>query len=110
MGKGSYETVLGLCKVVIERDYAPCGLEEDVKKRLQELTLEWERRKKKADKEGRAIGGLDIFFKDVYRAVRQAESNAKRYGKSKCYYLERGLRIPLDKPGGLGYWSLRMRE
>lgn len=110
MGKGSYGTVLELCKVVIERDYAPYGLEEDVKKQLQELTLEWERRKKRADEEGKEIGGVGIIFKDIYRAVRQAESNAKIHGKSKCYYLERGLRIPLDKPGGLGYWSLRMRE
>lgn len=110
MGKRSYETVLELCKVVIEQDYAPCGLEDDVKKRLQELTLEWERRKKRADEEGKAIGGVSIFFKDIYRAVRQAESNAKIHGKSKCYYLERGLRISFDEPGGLGYWSLRFRE
>lgn len=53
--------------------------------------------------------GISVY-KDVYRAVRQAESNAKIHGKSKCYYLERGLRIPFDKPGGLGYWALRMRE
>ena len=110
MEKESYKTVLELCKVVIARDYAPCGLENDVKKRLRELILEWEKRKKKADKEGRKIGGVGIIFKDIYRAVRQAESNTKRYRKSKCYYLERGLRIPLDKPGGLGYWSLKMRE
>jgi len=110
MRKGSYEKVLELCGVVIDRDYAPCGLGDNVKSRLLELTSEWEKRKKKADKEGRAIGGLDIFFKEVYRAVRQAESNAKRYGKSKCYYLGRGLRIPFNKPGGLGYWALKMRE
>lgn len=109
MEKESYKTILELCKVVIARDYAPCGLEDDVKKRLRELNLEWEKRRKKANEEGKKIRGVGIIFKDIYRAVRQAESNAKRHGKSKCYYLERSLRIPLDKHGGLGYWSLKMR-
>ncbi|MDH5744631.1 MAG: hypothetical protein OEZ52_13890 [Candidatus Aminicenantes bacterium] len=81
MEKESYKTVLELCKVVIARNYTPCGLEDDVKKRLQELTLEWKKRRKKADEEGKKIGGADIIFKDIYRAVRQAESNAKKTWK-----------------------------
>ncbi len=33
--------ILELCKIMIERDYAPCGLEDDIKKRLLDLTLYW---------------------------------------------------------------------
>jgi hypothetical protein len=98
----NYKKVLDLCKIMIERDYAPCGLEAGIKKRLLELTQELERR-------GRT--GFAILFKDIFRAVNQAESNEKRFGiKTKCEYLKRGLEIPFDNPGGLGYWALRMTE
>ena len=105
----NYGKILELCKVMIERDYAPCGLEDDIKKRLLDLTLDWERRKEKASKEGKEIGGLKVFFIDVLRAVNQATQNAKRF-KPKCYYLRRGLEIPPSQPGGLGYWARIMQE
>ncbi len=106
----NYGKILELCKVMIERDYAPCGLEDDIKKRLLDLTLDWERRKEKASKEEKAIGGLNVIFIDVYRAVNQAKANEKRFGKPKCYYLRRGLQIPPSQHGGLGYWSCVMQE
>jgi len=30
----NYNNVLELCKVIIERDYVPCSLEKEIKKRL----------------------------------------------------------------------------
>ena len=106
----NYGEISGLCKVMIERDYAPCGLEDGIKKRLLDLTLDWERRKEKASKEGKAIGGLNVIFIDVYRAVNQAKANEERFGKPKCYYLRRGLQIQPSQHGGLGYWSCVMQE
>ncbi len=106
----NYGKILELCKVMIERDYTPCGLEDDIKKRLLELTLDWERRKEKAIRESKEIGGLNVIFMDVYRAVNQATVNEKRFGKPECYYLRRGLQIPPDQHGGLGYWSRIMQE
>lgn len=103
----NYGKILEECKIVIEQEYAPCGLEDEIKKRLLELAKEWEKRKKRADEEGRTIGGLRIIVRDVFRAVGQAESNMKRFEKPKCYYLRRGLQIPYDESGGLGYLSLR---
>lgn len=96
----NYRKVLNLCKVVIEQHYTPCGLEKEIKKRLLELTQELERRGK---------GGFNIIFKDVLRAVYLARSNAEKGKKTECEYLKRGLQIPFDKPGGLGYWTLSMR-
>lgn len=106
----NYGKILELCKVIIERAYAPCGLEQDIKKRLLDLTLEWERRKEKASKEGNTIGGLNVIFTDVKRAVNQAKQNEKRFGKPRCYYLRRGLQIQPSEHGGLGYWSIIMQE
>jgi len=103
----NYGKILESCKVIIELDYAPCGLEQDIKKRLLDLTLEWERRKEKASKEGKTIGGLNLIFTDVYRAVNQAKENEKRF-EPRCYYLRRGLQIPPSEPGGLGHWFFRM--
>ncbi len=105
-----YGKILALCKVIIERDYAPCGLEDDIKKRLLDLTLDWETRKEEAGKEGREIGGLRALFIDVYRAVNQAKANEKRFGQPKCYYLKRGLQIDPSRRGGLGRWFLTMIE
>lgn len=106
----NYVKVLELCKVIIEQDYVPCNLENEIKKRLLDLVLDWEKRKEKADREGKEIGGLNLLFFDVLRAVNQATGNEKRFGKSKCYYLKRGLQIPSNKRGGFGYWFLTMRE
>lgn len=106
--KENYMKVLELCKVLIEQDYAPCGLEDDLRKRLLELTLEWEKRKAKADGEGRGIGGVNVIFTDVFRAVWKAKSDEERFGKPKCYYLERGLKKQLGESGTLGTWSYSM--
>lgn len=106
----NYKKVLELCKVLIEKNYAPCGLEDEVKKRLLELTLEWEKRKEKADREGKTIGGLGVLRMDVSRAVGKAGSDAKKSGKSKCYYLRQGVQIPVGKPGALGNYFMSMTE
>jgi len=106
----NYKKLLESCKVIIERDYAPCGLEEDIKKRLLDLTLEWERRKENANKENKMIGGLRVVFLDLLRAVNQAKSNTKRFQKPKCYYLKRGLQIKCGEPGWLGNYSCSMWE
>ena len=106
----NYRKILELCRVIIEQDYAPCGLEDDIKKRLLDLTLDWERRKEKASREGKEIGGLNVIFMDVYRAVNQATQNQKRFGKPKCYYLRRGLQIQPSQHGGLGYYFIKMLE
>jgi len=108
MNDENYKKVLEECANIIKQDYAPCGLEADVKKRLLDLTQEWERRKENANKDGRRIGELETIFIDLFRAVNQAESNAKRFEKSKCEYLRNGLRTPFSKSGGLGFWTLRM--
>jgi hypothetical protein len=77
---------------------------------LLELVQEWERRKLKADNEGKGLGKLNVILMDVLRAVNQADSNAKRFGKPVCYYLERGLKTRAGEPGGLGTWSYSMWE
>lgn len=104
----NYKKILELCKVVIDRDYAPCGLKEEVERRLLELTLEWERRKEKADKEGKEIGGLSVILYDLLRATERAESDERRFGKHKCRYLRRGLQLQLGEQGALGNYSLSM--
>ena len=72
------------------------------------MGLEWERQKEKASKEGKRIGGLNIIFLDVLRAVEQAKSNEEKWGKPKCYYLRRGLQIQPSEHGGLGFYSFSM--
>jgi len=64
----NYNNVLELCKVIIERDYVPCSLEKEIKKRLLELTQELERHGAK---------GFDILSRDVHRAVNHAKSMKK---------------------------------
>lgn len=106
----NYVHILELCEVVIQQEYAPCGLENAIKKRLLDLTHEWEKRKRKADEQGKAIDGLHLIARDVFRAVGKAEANEKRFGKPRCLYLKRGLEIPPSQKGGLGYWFLAMRD
>lgn len=108
--ESSYAHILELCEVVIQQEYAPYGLENAIKKRLLDLTHEWEKRKRKADEQGKAIGGLDLIVRDVFRAVGHAEANEKRFVKPRYLYLKRGLEIPPSQKGGLGYWFLAMRE
>lgn len=79
----NYKKVLEECAYMIEHDYAPCGLEEDIKKRLLDLTLELEKLGK-IDKEGK---GVRIISKGVHWAVGSAKKKAEETGKPQCYYL-----------------------
>lgn len=102
------EELLEECRVIIDRDFARCGLKEDVEKRIFELYEEWKKAKTRAEKEGRTIGGLKIVFKDLLRAVDLAKELAKKHETSECYYLRKWLRIPPTTEGGLGYYSKSM--
>ncbi len=104
------EEMLDLCKHIIGYDYAPCGLSKAVSTRIDELIVEWRRRRENAANQGRESGGLRVIFYDLLRAVKQAQANEERNGRSKCYYLRRGLQIPPAEPGGLGHWSLSFRQ
>ena len=109
MGK-EYEELLKLCEVIIEEEYKPCGLENEVKQRIKDILQELERRKRVAQAEGGEIGGHRLIYYDLLRAVGQAKRNSEKYGKPICYYLRRGLeRLPTEK-GGLGYWFLSFRN
>jgi len=88
----NYANVLELCRRIIESNFRPCGLEEDIKNRIYELTLQWKRDKEKAEREGREIGGLSMIFKGLLKSWRQAEGLAKRWQKDVCYYLRMSLR------------------
>ena len=90
---------------MIERDFDPCGLKEDVKKRIFDLTVLWKRCKRRAEKDVGDFGGL---FYDLLRAVEHANSMMERTGKSKCYYLSRGLELAPPAQGALGNWFISM--
>lgn len=90
--KGNYERVIDWCKVILEEDIRSCGLEEEFKNRLYELTLDWERRKEKAETEGREIGGLKVMFMGLLKSTEQAIGLARRYNKDVCHYLRMSLR------------------
>lgn len=102
--------LLEICKVVIERDFAPCGLREQAIERIKELFAEWQRRCERAVREGRAIGGVKVVFFDLLRLVELARANSERYGRPFCKYLRRALEKPYHEKGGLGYYSTRMWE
>lgn len=88
----NYAKVLELCRKIIENDIKSCGLEEDFKNRIYELTLQWERLEEKAEREGREIGGLSVIFKRLLKSWRQAGGLAKTYKKDVCHYLRMSLR------------------
>ena len=69
--------LLEICKVVIERDFAPCGLREQVVERVKELFAEWQRRYERVVREGRTIGGVKVIFFDLLRLVELARANSK---------------------------------
>jgi len=83
----NYEKVLEWSSVIIREDYKPCGLENEIKEQLYDLTLEWERRKEKAEREKREIGGLMVIFYGLMKSWRQAEGLSKKYNKDTCHYL-----------------------
>jgi len=83
----SYEKVPGLCRKIIENDFRPCGLEDEIKDSIFKLTFRWEKLKEQANLEGREIGGLQIIFTGILKSAMQAEGLARRYDKDVCYYL-----------------------
>jgi hypothetical protein len=92
MANENYEKIVELCKKILEDIRQECNLEEDFKKRLYELTLEWERRKEKVFRENKEIGDLRVIFIGLLKTINQAEGLAKYYNKDVCYYLEMSLR------------------
>ena len=88
----NYEKVIDWYSKVLEEIKQQCNLEEDFKKRLYELTSEWERRKEKARKKGREIGGLMVIFKGLLKTTNQAKGLAKKYNKNVCHYFRMSLR------------------
>lgn len=89
---GNYEKVLDWCKKILEDSIRSCGLEEDFRNRLYELTLDWERLKEKAEREGREIGGLMVIFMGLLKSTEQAIGLAKKFNKDVCHYLRMSLR------------------
>jgi len=102
--------LLEICKVVIERDFAVCGLREQVIERVKELFAEWRGRYEQAVKESGTIGNVGVIFYDLLRLVEMARVNSKRHGKPFCEYLRRALEKPYYEKGGLGQYSIRMWE
>ncbi len=105
-----YEELLKLCEVIIKEEYAPCGLENEIKQRIKDILQELEKRKKIARAKGREIGDHRLIFYDLLRAVGQAKTNLERFGKPLCYYLKKGLEKAPTERGGLGYWFLSFRN
>jgi len=88
----NYEKVIDWCGKILEKIKQECNLEEDFKKKLYELTLEWERRKEKALREGKEIGGVMVIFYGFLKTINQAEGLAKKHNKDLCYYLMMSLK------------------
>jgi len=101
----AYQEALCLCKVLIERYYRPCGLEEVVKERIHNLTLLWMRCEEESEKE---VGGIRVLFLDIEREVGQAEYLESEKDMPKCVKLRRGLERPPPKRGALGNYFIRM--
>lgn len=89
---GDYEKLIDWCKMILGDVIRSCGLEEDFKNRLYELTWDWKRRKEKAETEGREIGGLKVIFMGLLKSTEQAIGLAKRYNRDVCHYLRMSLR------------------
>lgn len=101
-----YIELLKVCKEIIDRGFAPCGLKDAVEERIRKLVMEWKRRKAEAEKRGKIIGGLMVIFRELLKVVEEAEYYSKRYGKPVCKYLDEKLSCPYYKKGCLGYVSL----
>jgi len=82
----NYEKVLKQCKEYIKTEFEPCGLKNDVERRIFELVQEWEKHQAEAEKKGKKIGGLGVIFSEVERAVWKADADSKRFGTRKCKY------------------------
>jgi len=88
---GNYDQVLEWCRNILENNFRPCGLDDEIKTELYDLTIEWEKWKEKADKEKREIGGLMVIFYGLMKLWRQAEGLAEKYNKNVCHYLRMSL-------------------
>ena len=93
-----YEEILGLLKVVIERDFQPCHLEEALKTVLYELAT-------KAVKE--AWSGWMIIVSGVFWAVELARFLAEKYDKELCHYLNMALKREWIENWVLGFRELK---
>lgn len=91
-----YQDILQQLKVVIERDFRPCDLEEPLKTILYDISY-------KATKENWT--GWKIVVSGVFWAVELAHYYAKRYNKSLCHYLDKAL-----KNGWIEHWVLSFRN
>lgn len=83
----AYQKALCLCKVLIERYYRTCGLEENVKERIYKLISLWVKCKEESEKE---VGGIGVLFFDIEREVGQADYLEREKGKPKCIKLRQG--------------------
>jgi hypothetical protein len=99
----AYEEILELSKVIIEADFKPCGLDQDVKKQLLDLVLDWE---KKCNVPFTSVKGA---FNSAYRIAREATElsggDLRGDQNRKCHY----LRMKLEK-GELQRWFWRFHK
>lgn len=99
----SYEKTLELCKVIIEEHFKPCGLDQDVKKQLFDLILEWERKCRQP------FTYENGAFNCVYRITREAMSLTERFHKGEpkqeCDYLSDKL-----EKGELRHWFWKFHK
>ena len=103
--------IMNLCNKVIEIDYVPYGLKGKIEERIRELVSIWEKRREQAITKNMEIGGLQLIFSDILRAVSKAESDERRFGKkTKGQYLREGLETPIPKRGALGNYFLSLRN
>lgn len=90
----NYEKVLKLCDVMIKEDFGPCGLDQEIRKQLLELVLEWEKRKQDSESKG-DIGGLQWLCSCIRKVVGEAFERSGGYSKGdpklRCHYLKKAL-------------------
>jgi len=104
---GNYKRVIDWSKMILEDDIRSCGLEEAFKNTLYELTLEWERRKEKAETRGSIIGGLKVVFIGLLWSTELARGLGKKYNKDVCHYLRMSLRNKWLEHYCYSMWEIR---
>ena len=104
----TYNKVIQECEQVIELDFKPCGLEDDIKKRLCDLIVIWKYKKMASNEKGVVIGGTRVIFSGLLRVVELARHLSKRYDKDMCYYLERACSGNRDRDLGFTNYCVSM--
>jgi hypothetical protein len=97
--------VVEWCKEYI-KEFETCGLKEDVLKRIFDL-VQWLEKQKL---EGKQVGEFMIICYDIRRAVELAEALSKKYRKRECEYFKKWLSLPFAEKGGLGHYTMIMRQ